>query len=139
VSRSRPERASCRLREESIDERSRELLARGRVTERAAVRHLLLAWDELAPTYRGALHPRAAGRSREEADALALQLLAEVRGGEPMERMVSAHSEDSGEVLVVTPNSRFVAPFKALSLRLEVGEAGLVRTAFGWHVIERVE
>jgi parvulin-like peptidyl-prolyl isomerase len=56
---------------------------------------------------------------------------------------VSAHSEDastaSGGVLVVTPDSSFVAPFEALSLRLEVGEAGLVRTAFGWHVIERVE
>ena len=31
-----------------------------------------------------------------------------------------------------------VPPFKNLALRLKMGEAGLVKTQFGWHVIKRV-
>ena len=30
-----------------------------------------------------------------------------------------------------------VEPFKDLSLRLKVGEAGIVKSPFGWHVIKR--
>lgn len=31
-----------------------------------------------------------------------------------------------------------VSPFKALSLRLNVGEVGVVKSTFGLHVIQRV-
>ena len=47
-----------------------------------------------------------------------------------------------GDILVrtytATPEAGLVEPFKALALRLNVGEAGLVMTQYGWHIIVRV-
>jgi hypothetical protein len=128
----------------SIDEESQQMLAREPVTERAAVKHILVAWGELAPAYGGQIDPRAATRSREDADALALQLLAQVRAGDPIEPLMAEHSEDPGSAstgvsYTATPDASLVPPFKTLSLRLEVGETGLVLTRYGWHIIQRVE
>ena len=47
-------------------------------------------------------------------------------------------SKDNARVYDVTPDAPMVEPFKNLSLRLKVGEAGLVKSPFGWHVIKRV-
>ena len=47
-------------------------------------------------------------------------------------------SAQSGESYTVHPNSDFVPQFEALSLRLQVGEAGICRTRFGFHVIQRI-
>src|SRR5262249_60360660 len=38
----------------------------------------------------------------------------------------------------VAKDTQFVPTFKALALRLKLGEAGLMRSPFGWHVIKRV-
>jgi hypothetical protein len=129
---------------ESIDEASQQILAREAVTERAVVKHILVGWGELAPAYGGRIDPRAASRSREDADALTLQLLGQVRGGDPIEPLMAEHSEDpgsaaTGEAYTATADAGLVPPFKALSLRLEVGETGLVLTRYGWHIIQRVE
>ena len=45
----------------------------------------------------------------------------------------------SGEGYDVTPDAGLVPPFKNLSLRLNVGEVGVVRTDFGIHIIQRVQ
>ena len=39
----------------------------------------------------------------------------------------------------MTPDAGLVEPFKNLSLRLKVGEVGVVKTQFGIHIIQRTE
>ena len=87
---------------------------------------------------------RAAARSKADADALALDILAKLKAGADIDKMMAEHSEDpgsakSGTAYDVTPHAGLVPPFKALSLRLDVGEAGIVETAYGWHIIKRTE
>jgi peptidyl-prolyl cis-trans isomerase D len=53
-------------------------------------------------------------------------------------------SEDPGSAKAgtsydVTPDAALVPPFKNLSLRLKVGEVGVVKTDFGMHIIQRTE
>ena len=48
-------------------------------------------------------------------------------------------SATSGESYDVTADASFVEPFKKLSLRLKVGEFGVVKTDFGLHIIQRIE
>ena len=49
------------------------------------------------------------------------------------------HMERSGEGYEVTPDAQRVFEFKRLGLRLRPGEAGLVMSKFGWHIMKRVE
>lgn len=121
------------------ENQSNDILARTPQAARVEVRHILISWAG-----RGEEHPRAASRTREQADALAHSLLQRVRGGEPMPALMAEFSEDpgsaqSGRAYEVTPSAELVPPFKRLALRLEPGEAGLVLSEYGWHVIKRVE
>jgi parvulin-like peptidyl-prolyl isomerase len=64
--------------------------------------------------------------------------------GAKIEPLMAELSEDtanakSGEPYPVTADASLVAPFKNLSLRLKVGEVGVVKTQFGIHIIKRVE
>lgn len=75
---------------------------------------------------------------------LAVQLLGRLRSGEAIEPLMAEFSKDpgsaeSGESYEVTPDAQLVFEFKRLGLRLDVGEAGLVRSQFGWHVMKRIE
>jgi parvulin-like peptidyl-prolyl isomerase len=103
------------------------------------VQHILIGWKDLVASG----DPRAKGRTKDDADTLAKDLLAKVRGGSDMTKLMKDHSEDpgskdTGRAYEVAKDSPLVGPFKKLSLRLDVGEAGLVKTEFGWHVIKRV-
>ncbi|MBA3395336.1 MAG: peptidylprolyl isomerase [Deltaproteobacteria bacterium] len=105
----------------------------------AHVQHVLVSWKD-AP---GARDPRAQARTKADADKLAKELLDKVRAGGDMAALMKEHSEDPGSkdnarVYEVTPDAPMVEPFKNLSLRLQEGEAGLVKSPFGWHVIKRV-
>jgi parvulin-like peptidyl-prolyl isomerase len=123
---------------------SNDILARDAVTKASKVKHILISWKDLGDAFGGHQDPRAQARSRAEADALAAKLLDRVRGGEAIEPLMAEFSEDpgssaSGDAYDVSPAAQFVFEFKRLSLRLNVGEAGLVLTEFGWHIIKRVE
>jgi hypothetical protein len=123
---------------------SNDILARDRVTDRAVVRHILIGWRDLADGYPTPMDPRGAARSREEADRLATELLAQVRAGEEMEPLMAEHSEDAGsartgESYTATVDAGLVFEFKRLALRLNVGEAGMVQSIYGWHVMKRFE
>lgn len=121
---------------------SNDILARDAVANQAQVKHVLISWkgrgsgdEEGTP---------AAARSRDEADQLAVTILERVSGGAPIEPLMAEYSDDpgsgaTGEAYEVTPSAGLVFEFKRLSLRLQVGEAGLVLSEFGWHVIQRVE
>src|SRR5690606_28007123 len=111
-------------------------------TNRARVQHILIGWRGLRAE--GEQDGRAEARSRSEADELAVELLERVRAGEPMEQLMAEFSEDpgssdTGEAYEVTPDASLVFEFKRLGLRLKVGEAGLVKSKFGWHVMKRIE
>ncbi|MBN1946945.1 MAG: peptidylprolyl isomerase [Bradymonadales bacterium] len=128
---------------ETIDPASQQILARDPVTDNAEVKHILIGWADLASTRGSQADPRAAARSREQADQLATALLLQVRAGDPIERLMAQYSEDpgsasTGESYTATPEAGLVPPFKELSLRLQVGEAGLVMTNYGWHIILRI-
>lgn len=124
---------------------SNDILARDAVTRSASVKHILVGFEGLAENYpNGRQDKRGAARSRADADKLAVELLERVRAGEAIEPLMAEFSEDSGsaqtgEAYTVTADAQFVFEFKRLALRLEPGEAGLVLTGFGWHVMKRLE
>jgi parvulin-like peptidyl-prolyl isomerase len=95
------------------------------------------------PAPRG-LDPRAAKRSNAESAALALEIAGKLKANpDAIDDLVKQYSEDqgsasTGEPYTVKESSRFVDGFKNLSLRLKEKEVGIVQTAFGYHVIERV-
>lgn len=119
---------------------SHAILKRERGAEAAKVQHILVGWDEV-----NAGDERATRRSRAELEKLVPEILARAKKGESFESLMLAYSEDapeavkSGKPYDVTPDAGLVLPFIDLSLRLKVGELGVVRTQFGLHVIKRVE
>ena len=116
---------------------STDILARPpETTGTVQVQHVLIGWKD-APAARGAT------RSKAEADKLATEVLAKVRANGDMPKLMKEFSEDpgskdTGKAYDVSPDAPMVEPFKNLSLRLKMGESGLVKSPFGWHVIKRV-
>jgi parvulin-like peptidyl-prolyl isomerase len=118
---------------------SADILARPANTGDIEVLHVLVGWKELA----AAADPRAKARTKADADKLAKEILAKVRAGGDMAKIMKEFSEDPGSkdsarAYEVSPDAPLVLPFKKLSLRLKDNEAGLVKTEFGWHIIKRV-
>jgi len=123
---------------------SEEILARDEVTTRASVKHILISWGELGPTLNGQQDPRASNRTRAEAGELITSLGARALEGEDFDLLMAEYSEDAGSArsgmsYPVTRDSQLAFMFRRLSLRLEPGEQGVVKTQFGYHLIRRVE
>ncbi len=123
---------------------SNDILARDAQAARVEVKHILIGWKDLGDAYQGHMDPRAAKRSRADADALAVELLERARKGEDFDALIKKYSEDPGsnkaaDFYSVAADGKFVFEFKRLSLRLKVDEIGLVKSPFGWHVIRRYE
>ena len=122
---------------------SADILARPADPGTVHVQHVLIGWKDVPAAKQRPLDPRAAARSKEEADKLATETLAKVRGGADMAALMKELSEDKGSAQTgrtyeVNAGAGLVPPFKNLSLRLQLGEAGMVKTMFGWHIIKRV-
>jgi parvulin-like peptidyl-prolyl isomerase len=118
---------------------STAIMARKPTTEHAKVKHILVGWAEV-----NADDPRAKKRTRKELDKLVKDTVKKLKKGAAIEPLMKELSEDpgsadSGEAYDVTPDAGLVEPFKKLSLRLQVGEVGVVKTQFGIHIIERTE
>lgn len=118
---------------------SADILARAGTAGPNEVQHILIGWHVLQRT----TDPRAAARTKTDADTLAAELLGKVRAGADMSALIKQFSEDPGskddaKAYTVATDTPMVEPFKQLALRLNVGEAGLVKTVFGWHIIKRV-
>jgi peptidyl-prolyl cis-trans isomerase D len=123
---------------------SNDILAREPTTNRSQVKHILVSWAGMGKVYKGNQDARGKARSREQADQLATSLLARVRAGEDMDQLMREFSEDggsaqSGTSYEVKPDAALVFEFRRLGLRLKVGEAGLVKSVYGWHIMKRVE
>lgn len=120
------------------------ILARDEVTAKASVKHILISWGELGPTLNGQQDPRAGDRTREAAGKLIKELQARAEEGEDFELLMAEYSEDAGSArsgmsYPVTRDSQLAFMFRRLSLRLEQGELGIVKTQFGYHLIRRME
>ena len=123
---------------ESVD-----ILKREPETGTVHVQHVLIGWKDAPAVKGGRGDPRAKDRTKEQADKMAQEILARVQKGEDMAKLMKEFSEDPGSkdnarAYPVSPDAPMVEPFKNLSLRLKEGEAGLVKSPFGWHVIKRV-
>jgi len=123
---------------------SNDVLAREPVTNRAQVKHVLVSWAEMAPAFKGQQDPRGKARTREQADQLAASLLEQIRAGADIDKLMREWSEDPASApgataYEVKPDSQYVFEFRRLALRLKVGEAGMVKTIYGWHVMKRIE
>jgi parvulin-like peptidyl-prolyl cis-trans isomerase-like protein/caspase domain-containing protein len=121
---------------------SKDILSRREAFPEVQVKHVLLAWSGMALP-RGKLDPRAAKRSNAETAALAKDIAAKLKANpDAIDDLVKQYSEDPvsamGDPYTVKPSSKFVPEFINLSLRLKEKEVGIVKTVFGYHVIERV-
>jgi parvulin-like peptidyl-prolyl isomerase len=122
---------------DSLD--SVEILKREPQTAKAKVKHILLGWTEAHTD-----DPRGTNRDRATLEKLVKGTVAKLVKGDKIEPLMAELSEDAnnakaGESYDVTPDAGLVDPFKNLSLRLKVGEVGVVKTQFGIHIIKRVE
>lgn len=116
-----------------------DILKREPKTDKAQVKHVLLGWKDAH-----ANDPRGKTRERKDLDKLVKATVARLKKGEKIEKLMAELSEDegsakSGMAYPVAPDARLVEPFKNLSLRLDVGEVGVVKTDFGIHIIQRTE
>ena len=126
---------------------SAAILDRTEVAPSVEVKHVLIGWQWLGSTYRKAgmtLDERAQGRNETAAEELAQSTLSRLRAGEKIEVLMRELSEDegsakSGVAYPVTADARLVPEFKDLALRLKPFEAGLVRSQWGFHVMQRVK
>lgn len=114
---------------------SADILARPAEPGPVSVQHVLIGW-------KGAPAARTATRTKEEADKIAKEVLEKVRANGDMAALMKQYSEDPGSkdtarAYDVGADTQMVEPFKKLSLRLKIGEAGLVKSPFGWHIIKR--
>ncbi|HPH67233.1 MAG TPA: peptidylprolyl isomerase [Kofleriaceae bacterium] len=107
------------------------------------VQHVLIGWKDVPAAAQRPVDDRAKTRTKADADKVASEILAKVKAGGDMAALMKEFSEDpgtkdTGKDYEINENTPFVEPFKNLSLRLKIGEAGMIRSPFGWHVIKRM-
>ena len=122
---------------------SNEVLDRKRNTDSAYVKHVLISWRDLESRYSGKMDQRALRRHEGEAKELVKELYAKLQSGVPIEKLMIEHSEDPGSQegrgYRIELGDSMARMFRALSLRLEVGETGVVLSRFGWHIVKRIK
>lgn len=123
---------------------SADIMAREPLANTASVKHILISWKDLEDAFQGHQDPRAAKRTKAEAEAEVKSLLAQIKAGGDFEALMKAHSEDLGSAqsnraFTVTPDAQLVIEFRQLSLRLSPGEIGVCQSDFGFHIIKRYE
>jgi parvulin-like peptidyl-prolyl isomerase len=119
---------------------SADILKREPVTQKAKVKHILIGWTDV----HGESDAAGAKRSRADMEKLVKDTVAKLKAGAKIEPLMKALSADPGSAkdgksYDVSPDAGLVTPFKNLSLRLKVGEVGVVKTEYGMHIIQRVE
>src|SRR5262245_45850268 len=121
---------------------SKDILARTETTPEVYVKHVLLAWNGMTPP-RGRLDPRAIKRSNADTAKLAQDIAAKLKENpDSIDQQMKDNSEDTGaftgDPYLIKADTPFVPEFKNLALRLKEKEVGIVKTAFGYHVVLRV-
>jgi len=110
----------------------------GQEPKEITARHILIM-------YQGSMRaPETVTRSKEEAKALAEEVLAQAKAGEDFGELAKQYSDGPTKVRggLLSPFGKGVmAPeFEQAAFALKKGEiSGVVETAFGYHVIKRIE
>jgi parvulin-like peptidyl-prolyl isomerase len=103
------------------------------------VQHMLIGWKE-TPQHL----PGGGTRTKAEADKAAKEVLDKIAAKEDMNKLIKEYSEEPDakehpqppvEIGEKTP---ILDEFKNLALRLEMNEAGMIKTQFGWLIMKRV-
>ena len=123
---------------------SADIMAREPLANTAQVKHILIGWKDLGDSYSGHLDPRAAKRTKAEAEAQVKSLVGQLKAGGDFDTLMKANSEDPGSAATgrpfrVTPDAQLVIEFRQLSLRLKVGEVGVCESDYGFHIIVRID
>ncbi len=123
--------------------------AQGKEPERITVQHILIGFKNTVPN-------KPQKRSKQEARALATELLQRAQDGEDFDALVKEYTNDNYPGIMLVTNKgaprvaggrtrgKLVPKFGDVAFRLEVGEVGMANfnTAvcpYGWHVIKRLE
>jgi peptidyl-prolyl cis-trans isomerase B (cyclophilin B) len=123
--------------------------------EHVTVQHVLIGFKD-ARGFSGQAPPKAAARTREEAEALANDILSRANAGENFDQLVTEYTDDSAPGIYGIANfnatpaqgeagrSGMVAGFGNVGFALQVGEIGMApyddfASPFGWHIIKRVK
>ena len=119
---------------------SGDILAREPVANQAQVKHILISWKDID----SASDERAKKRTKADAGTLVRSLVTQIKAGADFDMLMKQHSEDPGSAssaraYPVSPDAQLVIEFKQLSLRLNVGEVGVVQSDFGFHIMKRIE
>src|SRR5690349_15978228 len=75
---------------------SADLLAREPVANTATVKHILISWADLAEAFQGRLDPRAAKRSKADAEAEVRNVVKQLQDGGDFDQLMKKYSEDTG-------------------------------------------
>jgi parvulin-like peptidyl-prolyl isomerase len=125
---------------------SADILARPEGKGPAWVQHILVSWKDAPAVKAGQMPPDATrdARTKEQADQIVKDALAKLKAGGDMTKLMKELSEDpgskdDGKPYKVTADAQLVPTFKAMGLRLNMGEYGLVKSPFGWHLMKRVD
>jgi parvulin-like peptidyl-prolyl isomerase len=123
---------------------SADILARPAGTAAVHVQHVLVGWKDTPAAKAGRVDDRAKNRDKAEADKIAQEVITKAKAGEDFKALMKQYSEDpgskdDGRVYPVAPDAPMVEPFKDMAMRLQMGEVGMVKSPFGWHVMKRVE
>lgn len=121
---------------------SSEILAREPISNKAVVKHILISWSDLAEAFGGRIDPRAAKRTKADAEAEVRAVLQKLAEGADFDALMKASSEDLGSAIgardyTVTPDASLVIEFRQISLRLRPGEVGVCQSDFGFHIVKR--
>jgi hypothetical protein len=121
---------------------SADILAREPVSNTANVKHILIGWKDLADNYQGHVDPRAAKRTKQDAEQEVRTLVGQLQGGADFDALAKTTSEDpssaSGHVFTVTPAAQLVIEFRQLALRLKLNEVGVCQSDYGFHIMKRI-
>jgi len=123
---------------------SADILSREPLANTATVKHILISWKDLEDNFQGHQDHRAQARTKAQAEGAVNALIAQLKAGGDFEKLMKESSEDLGsaqsnKAFTVTPDAQLVIEFRQLSLRLKVGEVGVVQSDFGFHIIKRYD
>jgi parvulin-like peptidyl-prolyl isomerase len=123
---------------------SADILAREPpAAEPVRIQMIQIGWKDLPNSKAASADKRGAERTKEDADKLVTEVLAKVRAGGDMKKLMKEYSEDpstatTGRIIDLQgPVPRGFDSLKALSLRLKINEAGIAKTIVGYFVIKR--
>ncbi|MCA8911247.1 MAG: DUF4340 domain-containing protein [Planctomycetes bacterium] len=101
------------------------------------VRHILITWKG----HSDRVSPKDPERTEQQAWKLANEIAERGRNGEDFVELQKQYNEDGDATHVydVDPTAQLVKQFLRVSSELKVGEIGVVESAYGIHVIKRIE